>query len=240
MMNRLSNLDRRQKFACIVASAALLTILIIGGYLLIHQSASKYAGLNLWRETQIDDATKATLNQRIATTIASISTKPANTVPTEMTALYLSIVNDSYVLGDLATCRQYLELALNNNSLMDSAWNMYGDILSQMGDRVIAESAYKQAIQINPMVKYYMDYAGFLAKDSPARDADQLADLQQAVTVLGQSTDLMVALAEYYNNHSDCSESIAHYKVAVTLSPQNQAIKDDLAMVKSTCVQQSQ
>ncbi len=240
MMNRFSHLDKRQKIALTAASVVLLAILVVGGYLLFHQSASNNANLTLWRETQIDDATKATLTQRIATTIASIKAKPSDTSAVDLTNLYLSIANDSYILGDLATTRHYLELALNQNALMDTAWNMYGDVLNQMGDRAKAEDAFKQAIQISPMIKYYMDYAAFLKQDSPARDADRLADLQQAVTVLGQSTDLMVALAEYYNDHSDCAESLAHYKVAVTLTPKNQAIKDDMAMVKSTCVQATQ
>ncbi len=240
MMNRLSHLDKRQKIAAIAASVVLLAIIVVGGYLLFHKSASNNANLTLWRETQIDDATKTTLTQRIATTIASIENQPSTTSAVEMTNLYLSVVNDSYVLGDLATTRQYLELALNNNSLMDTAWNMYGDVLSQMGDRAKAEDAYKQAIQISPMIKYYMDYAAFLQKDSPARDADRLANLQAGVDVLGQSADFMVALAQYYNDHSDCAESLAHYKVAVALAPNNQAIKDDMAMVKATCVQAAQ
>lgn len=236
-MNRLSHLDKRQKIAFIAASVVLLAILVIGGYLLFHKSVSNNANLTLWRETQIDDATKTTLTQRIATTIASIQAKPSDTPVVDMTNLYLSVANDTYVLGDLATCREYLEKALNQNSLMDSAWSMYGDVLSQMGDRVKAEDAFKQAIQISPMIKYYMDYAAFLQKDSPARDADRLADLEAGVAVLGQSTDFMVALAEYYNDHGDCAQSLAHYKVAITLAPNNQAIKDDMAMVKSTCVQ---
>ncbi len=237
MMHRFSHLDTRQKIAASVAGLALVAILVVGGYLVIHKAANPYAGLTLWRPTQIDDATKTTLTQRIATTEASISSKPSDTPTVEMTNLYLSVANDSYVLGDLVTARVYLEKALNNNSLMDSAWNMYGDVLDHMGDRVKAEDAYKQAIQISPSTKYYMDYFRFLHADSPARDQDALNDLLQGVSVLGQNTDFMVALAEYYADHGDCAESLAHYKVAVTLAPDNKAIKDDMNMIKTTCVQ---
>ncbi|MBI1907960.1 tetratricopeptide repeat protein [Candidatus Uhrbacteria bacterium] len=228
--------DTRRKVLLGVAGVVVAAALAVGGYLLWQKNADPYAGMTLWRETQIDDATRALLEQRIATTEASIAVQEAEDGAAEAD-LYLSLANDAHILGDLVKTREALEKLLNENPIMHAAWNMYGNVLSRMGDLEPAEKAYLEAIEINPSAEYYMDFVTFLDKYYPERDEEMLLTLEHAVAVLGQRSEFMVALAEWYRSHSECAKAIDHYKVAQTLSPENTAIADDLAATRATCVE---
>lgn len=228
-------IDTRRKVLFGIAGLAVAAVLAVGGYLLFQKNADPYAGLTLWRETQIDDATRVLLEQRVATTRASIASQQTGE-STEMTGLYLALANDTYILGDLVSAREALEEVLNRNPLMHVAWNSYGNVLARMEDIVPAENAYLQAIEISPSADYYLGYVRFLQKYYPERDSEVLTVLEHGVSLVGQQPELMVALAEWHAKQGNCDKAISHYKVAVTLAPENTAIADDLAMVRTTCV----
>lgn len=227
-------LDSRRKVLWVVAGLALVVVLAVGGYLVWQTTANPYAGLTLTRETQMEDVTRQLLTQRIAVTQASISAEEAQGGKASLQS-YSALASDAYILGDLVMARVALEEVLNQNSILSSAWNSYGNVLAQMGDLELAESAYLEAIEITPAAEYYMDYAMFLQTYGVERDEEIRLVLEHAVATVGQRTEFMVALAEWYLAHNDCQAAIDHYQVAKTLSPDNTSIVDDLAAARATC-----
>lgn len=202
-----------------VCGAALAVVLVVAVVRMARTTNDPYAGLTLVRETQLDDATRSLLNQRIATTRASITAKQSagEEVPTE---LYESLAFDSYLLGDLVAARESYEVVLNDSPMYYVAWNSYGNTLDAMGDNDAADRAYQQAIELAPNVEeYYIDYARFLGSNFDDRDEEQRVVLEQGVKVIGQTTAFMDALAEWYTLHGDCTRAVAHYEVVRTLNP---------------------
>lgn len=226
--------DTRRQVLWGIAGLAVIVVLAVGGYFMWQKQANPYDGLVLWRETQIDDATRELLTQRIATTQAAIAAQEAVDGEADL-ELYLSLANDAYMLGDLVMTRESLEDVLNQNTLLPASWNTYATVLERMGDLDLAEQAYLEAIEISPAGEYYMDYALFLQEHRPERDEDVRLTLEHAVATVGQRTEFMVALAEWYLAHDECEKAIDHYKVAVTLAPTNTAIADDLEVTRATC-----
>jgi hypothetical protein len=47
----------------------------------------------------------------------------------------------------------------------------------------------------------------------------------------------MTSLGDWYAADGECDKAVDHYQVAVVLLPDNQALKDDMARLKSTCVE---
>ena len=202
-----------------IGGLVLAALLVFGGWGLWLAAHDPYAGLTLTRETSVDDATRALLEQRIATTRASITAleSAGEDVPVEM---YESLAYDSYLMGDLVTARENYEIILNENPLYYVAWNSYANVLDVMGDYANADHAYLQAVEHAVDIdEYYLDYAKFLGARYTDRDEDQRLVLEQAVKVVGQTSALMVALAEWYTEHGDCDRAIAHYQVARTANP---------------------
>lgn len=178
-----------------------------------------YAGLTLVRETSMPEETRLLLEQRIATTEASIAaTEAAGDVVT--VELYESLAYDNYVLGNLKTARENYERVINELPGFYVAWNSYGNVLDAMADYTTAEMAYRQALTLAPdFEEYYVDLARLLSTRFTGRDEEVRDILEQGVDVLGQQQSLMNALAEWYVAHGDCERAIAHYKVIAQSNP---------------------
>lgn len=212
-----------------------VVLLVLGARHLIV-TRDPYAGLTLLRETQIPDATREMLTQRIGTTRAAIEAKHAANEDVD-NGLYESLAYDAYTLGDLVTARETYETLLNLNPLYYVGWNSYGNVLAAMGDNAKAESAYRQALTLAPDVKdYYLDLAKFITRAYPDRSEEVRTILESGVTALGQTQEFMSALAEWYLAHGDCERAIAHYKVVATLNP---AVAEDvevkIAAARAAC-----
>lgn len=227
--------DTRRKMVWGIAGLALVAVLAVGGYVWFRETADPYEGLTVWRETQMDDATRELLQQRMAVTQASIAAEEAEDGEAD-TNLYISLANDAYVLGDLVMARELIEEVLNRDPLRYTVWNTYGNVLAQMGDITLAEDAYLEAIEIQPLVEYYMDLVTLLQVHYPERDDDVLRTLEHGVATLGQQTEFMVALGDWYAAHGECQAAEDHYKVAMTLSPESTSIAEDYRDVRATCV----
>lgn len=227
--------DSRQKKVWGIAGLVLVVVLAVSGYVWSRENADPYEGLTLWRETQMDDATRELLTQRIAVTEASIAAEVAED-GTADADLYSALASDAYILGDLVKAREALEKLLNEDALRYTAWNSYGTVLEQMGDLKLAEEAYLEAIDIQPIAEYYMDIVRMLQVHYPERDEDVRMTFEHAIARLGQQTEFMVGLGEWYAAHGECRAAEDHYKVAMTLSPENTSIADDYATVRATCV----
>lgn len=210
--------DIRKKAIWVGCGVIVATLLVVGG-LRVIALRNPYGGLTLVRETQMPDATRDMLTQRIATTRAAIAARIDADEEID-SDLYGSLAYDSYTIGDLVTARETYEIILNNNPMYYVGWNAYANVLSAMGDDANAESAYRQALTLAPDVAdYYLDLAMFIDARYADRDDEVRAILEQGVAVLGQKQQFMSALAEWYLAHGDCTRAIAHYKVVQTLNP---------------------
>lgn len=211
--------DTRRMVIWGIGGLVVALVLAFGCWRFLSVAQNPYAGLTLVRETNIPEETRLLLEQRIATTKASITAKESagETVAAE---LYESIAYDSYVLGDLRAARENYERVLNDNPLYYVAWNSYANVLDAMGDYEHAEQAYLQSLTLaNDVEDYYMDFAKFLLTRFTDRDEEARTVLEQGVTVLGQRQSFMVALAEWYVAHGDCDRAVAHYNVVARLNP---------------------
>ncbi len=220
-----------------LCGAVVLGLLIAGGVYQYQKSHTPNAGLTLWRETQMDDATRSLFSQRLATTQAAIAAKQSAGEVIE-TDLYASLAFDAYVLGDLAVARAAYEHMLNENSLYSVAWNEYAKVLDDMGDYQGAESAFLQAIETGKLEQYYISYVEFLQHRFPERDEAVKIVLEQGVIAVGQKQLLMVHLGDWYAEHGDCDRAIAHFNVAKTLNPAaKESIEQKIAEAREICAQ---
>ena len=227
--------DIRRTAIWAVCGVVLAVVLVVGGVKLFGAN-DPYTGLTLWRETQIPEETRIILEQRIATTNASIAAK-LSAGEDVSNDLYESLAYDAYVLGDLVTARESYERVVNANPLYYIGWNAYANTLEAMGDYDDAERAYRQALSLAPDVDtYYTDLTDLLTTRFTGRDEEVLALLQQGVDMLGQRLTFMIALAEWYTTHGDCDRAIAHYKVVASLNPAvAESVNVKIADIRATC-----
>lgn len=212
--------------------------LLVWGGMQLWSAQNPYAGLTLWRETQIPDETRQMLEQRVATTEASIAAK-LSAGETVSNDLYESLAFDAYVLGDLVRARENYEYIVNANPLYYIGWNAYAKTLEAMGDYDNAERAYRQALSLAMDVEtYYTDLADLLTTRFTGRDEEARAVLELGVATLGQKQAFMNALAEWYVAHGDCDRAIAHYKVVATLNPATlESVNAKIAAARVTCAE---
>ena len=85
-------------------------------------------GVNVVARDTNPRQTRAVLEQRIATTNASIAAK-TSAGETVLIDLYQSLAFDAYVLGDLVTARESYEYVVNANPLYYIGWNAYAKTL---------------------------------------------------------------------------------------------------------------
>ena len=228
-------LSRQQIVGLIVGVVAVVLV----GYAisLAVRPNDPYAGLVLFRETEMDEATREYFTQRLQTTKAAIQAAEESGAEIDLN-LYLSAASDAYSLGDLVQAREMLEKQLAGNSINFVAWNNYALVLVDMKDYADAEDAFKQTLEIDSTIeKYYADYADFLVTVYPERRDDLKALVEADLARNGQTVWNMVTLADWYAEAGECDRAVSHYKVAVVLEPKSQALKDDMAALEESCIE---
>lgn len=231
-------LETRRKIVFIIAIVVLAVAIIYG---VVNTSSenlnNKYDGLILSTDNGHSEEEVIFVRQRIALTEAAIEAQQG-TDDIDLD-LYLAVAWDYTVIGDLVGSRETYEEFLRINSINYTAWNNYANILKKMGDIALAEDAYLQALQLRASEEHYRDYIDLIDNYYPDdnRDDDVLAALENAVANLGQTTWLMVTLAEWYVDHGQCEKAFNHYSVAKTLSPDITDIEVDLQLARETCVE---
>ena len=183
---------------------------------------------------QIDDAAKATVTQRMTISKASVAAALAAGEKVDLD-LYLSLASDAYLLGDLVAAREYLEILIVENALNPVHWNSYGNVLRAMGDYRGALDAYAEAMEVGDLEEYFRDYIELIETRFPDRVDEIPSVIETAIAKMGRQPWLMVKLAQWYNDHGDCDRAIAHYKVAVALAPDNEALQTEFDGVKTVC-----
>jgi tetratricopeptide (TPR) repeat protein len=216
----------------------LALIVIIGGLSYeYYQSRPAAESLVEHLEIELDPAIRQTFAQRIEVTKAALSAQEKSGERVEM-ALYINLASDYVMIGELHEGADVYKHYLTDINQIDyTAWNNYADVAEQMGDYLVAEQAYLKAIELLPdYEEYHRDYVEFLKNHfSGTRGQNIREALEDSVTRAGQSAWSMVNLAEWYLADGDCDEALAHYKVALQLSPDNTALQDEIAEAKDTC-----
>lgn len=227
-------ISRYQTIAILALIIVLASIAYVASFQLSSQKA-KYRGLTTSRQVDLDESTRAYFEQRLASTQAAIAAKQQAGEDVDLN-LYLSAASDAFTLGEFVTAREMLEIQLEGNPLNHVAWNNYALILSQMGDLELATNAYKKAVELSPdYQKYWSDYADFLVQHYQDQTEDLKIWYEASIAQLGQTNWNMVGLANVYAEAGDCDRALDHYDVAVSLNPENQALKDDRAALRATC-----
>ena len=201
------------------------------------QSRPQVDQIVLQRDVEMEPAIRQTFVQRIELTKAALAAQEASGGKVEM-ALYINLASDYVMIGELKQGADvYKHYVTNVNQIDYTAWNNYGDVAEQMGDYLVAEQAYLKAIELLPdYEEYNRDYVEFLQNHFAAsRGQDIREALENAVTNVGQTNWTMVNLAKWYLADGDCDQALAHYKVALQLSPDNTALQDEYAEAKDQC-----
>ncbi|MDQ5952304.1 MAG: hypothetical protein QG626_431 [Patescibacteria group bacterium] len=226
----------RQRAIGLIVAVVVIAVVAYGASLALRNN-DPYKGLVTERPVTMEDSTRVYFEDRLKTTQAAIAALEAAGETIDLN-LYLSVASDAYSLGHLAIAREALELQLAGNSINYVAWNNYALVLEEMGDYVPAESAFQKTLEIESGIeKYYDDYANFLKVHFPERRDDLKALYETSIEVGGQGLWNMKGLGDWYAADGQCDKAVDHYKVAVTLDPENQALKDDMMSIKQTCVE---
>ncbi len=228
-------LETRRQIVFAIALIVFVAALVYAG--LANSNAIKYRGLTLTEEVQMDDTTRAAIEARIATTRAAIEAQHGSE---DMDLnLYTNLAFDASLLGDLVLERETYEEYFNYNAINYVAWNNYGNVLATMGDTEKAEEAYREAIKLEPHEEFYRDLIDLIRKNDPAGDREEEVRelLLEGVERVGQTPWFMVMLAEWFMDHDDCENALAHYSVAKTLAPDNEALLAEYEAAQKTCAQ---
>ncbi|MFA6131268.1 MAG: tetratricopeptide repeat protein [Patescibacteria group bacterium] len=240
------DLKKRRLFAY---GILLLILILVGTFAVLDKVSNspsiKYHGLNLTSEVEMDDATRTLLENRLSTEQSALASQieAAGGKNTDADLvdwnLYELIAWDAYMLGDLVTAREIYEAYFELNTINNTAWNNYGNVLEYMGDTEKALDAYYQALTLSPMEEYYRDYLNLFSQDNEdgAKDQEILAILQDGVNRAGQTSWFMVMLAEWYLEHGDCESGLDHYEVAKSLDPENETLLADIATAEARCAE---
>ncbi len=231
------SLSRKQ----VVIIASVLVVFLLGAYAFWIKEGNyffdPYNGLVTSIDVQMDEATRALVQQRVATAEASLAAQEESGTEID-TALYVTIAENEKMLGDLVSSRLMYETYLRTNDSSYLVWNSYAKLLELMKDFPAAEDAFKKSLSIVAIEGSYQDYAEFLRTHYPDRIADEKAILDEAFVSFHQTPWLMIALGDWFFKTGECDQGKAHYDVAVSLSPDNAAsIERDQAEKLEVCKQ---
>jgi len=232
-METVKTLQNRRTWILAGAILLLVAALVYGAWSTIGPS-TKYQGLTLTGNVELDDATRTIYTQRIQVTQSAIASQKESGEDVDLN-LYLSLAWDANAIGDLVLARETYEEFLDANPLYFAAWNTYGNVLKDMGDEAGALGAYKQAIDLEPTEGFYRDYYEQYVKLYPEDKEGALRILEEAVQNVSQTPWLMVELAAWHLADGNCEEAFNHYDVAETLIPENQSLQDLIAQARTQC-----
>jgi tetratricopeptide (TPR) repeat protein len=135
-----------------------------------------------------------------------------------------------YSLGNYAAAREAIERLLAENKINYGAWMISGDILAAMEDWKGADAAYLKVVELGGLDQLLVEKVEQLWRNHfPEKNPKIKGLLEAAIAYDGQKSFYMVKLAQWYAEQGDYANAVSHMRVAATLEPNTQAIKDDLA-----------
>lgn len=142
--------------------------------------------------------------------------------------LYLQLGVAYYEVGKLGLATEQFLNILNTNPEDAPALENLGQARLEMKDYKGAEGYWRRAIAASPREDTYVRLANLLDDNFTGRDQEVRILLEQAVSALGQSTNLMIRLGNWYRDQGQLDEAISHYEVALTIAGGNKSIEIEL------------
>ncbi|MFC1788226.1 tetratricopeptide repeat protein [Patescibacteria group bacterium] len=154
--------------------------------------------------------------------------------------LILQLGNMYYSVGELALSLEKYNDILSTDPDDGPALENKGQTLFEMGSLVEAEEVWRKALSIDNNERTYLKVAALLDENYPERKNELLSFLEDAVSTIGQTPGLMVALGNWHRNNGDLDAAISHYDVASKLAPDDAGIKAELELLKKQRSDQAQ
>lgn len=223
----------------IIGLVAVVVLLSLGyGVFLLFGPSAKYRGLTTHIQVDMDDSTRAYVQNQLNTAKASLAAAKAKGGEIDLN-MYDAVASQAFILGDLVTAREALEAELKGNPINYGATNSYGNVLEKMGDYAGARQAFEKSIELSAgqgPESFYINLIELLETRFPDEKDTVKTILEGYVAKRGQTAWPMVKLGRWYEAAGDCQRAIDHFSVAKTLSPTNQSITDELQALKVSCV----
>ena len=187
-------------------------------------------------DVQIDESLAQFLMSQLHVWQAAIAAQEAVSSEPPLD-LYLLAAFNAKNLGDLAAAKDFYDRYFLSHKINFVAYDNYGRLLRQMGDLPGAEVAFRRAIELDPGIEaYYHDLARVLMEQGEDEALEQL--YKDAITHVGQTRALLVALAQWYEGVGDCERAVTHYEVARQVAENAemaQAIQEEIDRVEESC-----
>lgn len=231
------NVEQKRKRLILVGFTLAGLVLLVYGILALtnrYEESHKYDGLTLTEEVEMDEATREQVVRRMAITRSALDIARENKETPDLN-LYMVYAFDATLLGDLVLAREIYEEFFEYNAINGAAWSNYARILANMGDYELAANAFAQAIILEHREADYRSLYEVLTQKFEGKEGEAKELLEEALTYLGQTPWLMMALGDWYHRAGDCMQAIAHYEVAERLLPENEQIKRELQNLRSSC-----
>lgn len=181
-------------------------------------------------EVNIPDDKRAKYEAQVIEYTAEITTKEAAGTYALDSYFLRGIVYQR--LGKLALAYSDLQIVVAGDPGNETAWNNLGDIVMDMGDVMAAEEYYKNAIAQDPSeVAYNKLYRYYTEYRKADRDSVIPELLKQALVDNPNAASFYVKLGRWYVEHGDKDKALSAYRQAAVLSPDSEAIKQELNAV---------
>jgi tetratricopeptide (TPR) repeat protein len=147
---------------------------------------------------------------------AAAALLPENPIP------FLRLANISFSLSDYEQALTYASEAIEANPAQVWGWIWKARALGQLGRGTEAESALRQAIQLDPENAAVYAELGDLF-DQAGRTGAAIAAYEQAISLAPNETAYRLSLAQVYAGGGQIAEAIAIYQQILELEPDNEA-----------------
>lgn len=178
-------------------------------------------------EVQLTETLRAEIEQQIADYTTQITERESR--GEYALDLYFLRAPQYNRLGKLGLALADYQLVVSGDPGNETAWNNLGDLVVDMGDVMAAEEYYKNALQQDPSEvaynKLYRYYTQYREED---RDQAIVLLLNQALIDNPDTVAFYVKLGRWYVEHDQKKEAVSAYQHAAILSPDSEAIRQEL------------
>ncbi|HBD05074.1 TPA: hypothetical protein DCZ32_01295 [Candidatus Uhrbacteria bacterium] len=151
--------------------------------------------------------------------------------PSDLNSMLL-LGNAYYGLGELKQAEEWYRKILAVSPNDTPSLENLGQTLSEAGDYIGARDMWIKALELGGQEVYLYNLID-LIKDKIPQDRDKIKPvLDIALKNLGQTAQLMVMFGEWYYDQGDYEKAISHYEVALTLSPNDENIKQRISQIR--------
>lgn len=141
-------------------------------------------------------------------------------------ASLIDLAQNQTALGNWAEAKQTYLMVMNTFPSSTIVWALYASLLEQMGDYASADTAYQQAIIVEPTEKNFRAFISFLQVHLKGHVTELKTVLDSAQKALGDTIFTATSLGDWYFSNSDCASGKSSYATAIKLSPDSTTKKE--------------